>query len=298
MKRQVLRWIGLALFVALLCAVMIRLGEWQIHRLQGRREANAIIRTHRTVQAVGWATIFRPGERLPADAMWRQVRVSGTFDVSGQVQVRYRNVGDEQGSEVLTPLRTDDGRTVLIDRGFMHRLDDGADADVSDIPAPPSGRVTITGYAKGNENGKNSAVVPVDGRARLINSESFARAHGTRYVDGYIVLLSSSPEQSPDLKPIPYPELNDGPHLSYAIQWFIFTAIAIGGLFILIRGDIRDRRKGRRRTFSASGPPPTHKKKQPPVGKPPTRGGVPIGAGKPATHGGVPIEPSDRQGSE
>lgn len=284
MKRQVLRWIGLALFVALLCTVMIRLGEWQIHRLEGRRRANTIIRTHRAAPVVDWTTLFRPGQALPGDDMWRKVRISGTFDVSGQVQVRYRSLGDEQGSEILTPLRADDGRTVLIDRGFMHRLDDGADADVSDIPTPPKGRVTITGYAKGNENGSSGAVVPVDGRARLINSESFARTAGTTYVDGYIVLLTSSPAQSTQLEPIPYPELDDGPHLSYAIQWFIFTTIAIGGLFILIRGDIKDRKQNRKRTFSASGPAP-RKKKQPP-------------AGKPATHGGVPIEPSPHQGAD
>ncbi|AXE38429.1 SURF1 family protein [Acidipropionibacterium virtanenii] len=269
MRKLWLRWIGLALFVVVLSLVMIRLGEWQIHRLDGRREANATIRAHRAQPVLDWTAVMRPGTAISGEDQWKRVRVSGSYDAGHQVQVRYRKVGDQQGSEILTPLRATDGRTVLVDRGFIGRKDDGTDPDIADIPNPPSGRVTVIGYVKGNENGKDTAVVPVDGRARLINSDSFARTAGTTYVNGYIVLVNSTPTQSGRLAPVPFPELDEGPHLSYAVQWFCFTAIAVGGLFILIRGDIKDRRKRRERAERRRTRPT-------PVGKPATRGGVPI----------------------
>jgi cytochrome oxidase assembly protein ShyY1 len=264
-----LRWIGLALFVVVLSGVMIRLGQWQIHRLEGRREANATIRVHRAQAVQEWTAVMSPGTAVSGDDQWKRVRVTGRYDVSHQVQVRYRKVGDQQGSEILTPLRAADGRTVLVDRGFIGRKDDGTDPDITDIPAPPSGQVTVVGYVKGNENGKDTAVVPVDGRARLINSDSFGKVAGAGYVNGYIVLMSSTPGQT-GMTPVPFPELDEGPHLSYAVQWFCFTAIAVGGLFILIRGDIKDRRKRRDRAEKR------HRARPAPVGKPATRGGVPI----------------------
>ncbi|AZZ39135.1 SURF1 family protein [Acidipropionibacterium jensenii] len=269
MKRLWLRWIGLALFVVILAGVMVRLGEWQLHRLSGRREANAIVRAHEGQPVVDWAQVFTPGKVIGADDQWTRVTVTGSYDAAHQLQIRYRKSGDQQGSEVITPLRAADGRTVLVDRGFIPRAGDGTDPDIADIPAPPGGTVTVIGYVRGNENGKDSAVVPVDGRARLINSQAIGRAQGGDYVDGYIMLASSMPPQSARITPLPLPQLDEGPHLSYAIQWFCFTAIAVGGLFVLIRGDIRDRRTRRERSARRAHRPA-------PVGKPATRNGVPI----------------------
>lgn len=275
-----MRWIGLALFVAVLSGMMVRLGEWQIHRLEGRREANTTIRAHRAQPVLDWTAVMPPGGAVSGDDQWKRVRVTGSYDAGHQVQVRYRKVGDQQGSEILTPLRAADGRTVLVDRGFIPRKDDGTDPDIGDIPDPPSGQVTVIGYVKGNEHGKDTAVVPVNGRARLINSDSFGRTAGATYVNGYIMLMSSVPGQDGGLTPVPYPGLDEGPHLSYAVQWFCFTAIAVGGLFILIRGDIKDRRKRRERAARPHRPRP--------VGKPATRGGIPIDQ--------LADSPTDRQG--
>ncbi len=300
MKRLWLRWIGLALFVAILAGVMVRLGEWQLHRLSGRRQANAIIRAHEGEPVVDWTRVFTAGKVIGGNDQWQRVRVSGSYDASHQVQIRYRKSGDQQGSEIITPLRATDGRTVLIDRGFIPRKDDGTDPDIGDIPAPPGGTVTVVGYVHGNENGKDTAVVPVNGRARLINSDAIGRTQGGSYVNGYILLVTSAPSQGGGLAPVPLPELDEGPHLSYAVQWFCFTAIAVGGLFILIRGDIKDREKLKERTNRAKARKASARTGRPvrPAGKPATHNGVPISAGKPPTRNGVPITPADSQGSK
>lgn len=267
----------MALFVAILAGVMVRLGEWQLHRLSGRREANAIIRSHESEPVVPWTQVFTKGKVVAGDDQWARVTVTGHYQASKQLQIRYRKAGDQQGSEIVTPLRAEDGRTVLINRGFIPRKDDGTDPDISDIPAPPGGPVTVVGYVHGNENGKDTAVVPVDGRARLINSDAIGQTQGVSYVNGYIQLATSTPAQSGRITPVPLPELDEGPHLSYAVQWFCFTVIAVGGLFILIRGDIKDRKKMNDRTARAR-----------------ARKAAPVG--KPATRNGVPIAPDDQQG--
>ena len=43
----------------------------------------------------------------------------------------------------------------------------------------------------------------------------------------------------------PEPTLDAGPHLSYAVQWFLFTAIGVAGIVVFIRGDLRARREER-----------------------------------------------------
>jgi cytochrome oxidase assembly protein ShyY1 len=53
-------------------------------------------------------------------------------------------------------------------------------------------------------------------------------------------------EQQPDLAgdaltPVPLPPLDDGPHLSYAIQWFIFSTIALVGYPLILRRHARGR---------------------------------------------------------
>lgn len=69
-------------------------------------------------------------------------------------------------------------------------------------------------------------------------------------MNGYIRLLEVTPPQTGGFQPVAVPALDEGPHLSYALQWFAFTVIAGVGLVILIRNDVRDRRRARERAAS------------------------------------------------
>ena len=249
-KKLWVRWVALTLLVIVLGLVMVRLGEWQLHRLSGRREANEIIRTNENKRPVEWSTLM--GQHpVTAQEQWRPATITGTFDTAHELQVRYRSNGDDEGSEVVTPIVTKDGQRVLIDRGFLKRS--SATGDNQALPPAPSGTVTITGRVKGNEHGKPTATDPVRGKVRLINSDAIGKAQGITYVNGYITATSMAPAQR-GLVPLELPELDDGPHLSYAIQWFCFTAIAVIGLFVLIRGDVKDRQKRRAKANRISAP--------------------------------------------
>jgi cytochrome oxidase assembly protein ShyY1 len=239
-RRLWLRWALLIIFVAVLGVVFVNLGEWQLDRLAQRKERNAttIINEQKPVQP--YEQVFT---RPVTDAdQWQRVEARGTFDAQHQFVVRYRSNGDADGYEVVTPLRTATG-AVLVDRGFIP-LQRGTQIP-SVAPAPPTGEVTVVGHVRRDEKGRRAATTPVGNQMRLINSQAIAATVPYPIATGYIGLLTVQPEQQGGFQPIKLPELSEGPHFWYALQWFMFTAVAAAGIVVFIRGDLRARREER-----------------------------------------------------
>jgi len=103
--------------------------------------------------------------------------------------------------------------------------------------------VTIVGHLRRSENGQTEAINPALGAVRLINAPAIGAWMGTDLVNGYIGLLEITPAQDGSFVPVVTPTLDEGPHFWYAVQWFMFTGIALTGLVVFIRGDIVARRK-------------------------------------------------------
>src|SRR5215218_4510727 len=226
-------WVRWALLI-----VFVNLGDWQLDRLRQRRERNAA--TIGNEQAP-----VRPAEdvftRTITEAdQWQRVEARGTFDADHQFVVRYRENGGSNGYEIVTPLHMATG-TLLVDRGFVPlpistRIPAAA-------PAPPSGEVVVIGHVRRNEQGRRKAVTPVDGQLRLINSDAIGATLPYPVLNGYVSALVVQPPQAGDLQPLAVPELSEGPHFWYAVQWFIFTAFAVAGIVVFIRSDLRTRRE-------------------------------------------------------
>lgn len=240
-KRMLIRWIILVSLMSVLAYVFIQLGEWQLRRLEERRNTNAQVVAHSHSEAVPYEQIM-DHEITDAD-QWQVVRVRGSY-TGDTFHVRYRNQSGA-GAEVLSVLRAEDGRLVLVDRGFVPKAQSKPDAAP---PAPPEGEVEIVGYVKRDERGQSEAITPHSNNIRLINSAAISESLGTSLVNGYIAAISSAPADHPSLQPIALPALDEGPHLSYAWQWFSFTAIALVGVVVLIRADIRDYRRATRKS--------------------------------------------------
>lgn len=235
-----LRWALLIIFVAVLGIVFVNLGEWQLDRLAQRRERNATTIANEKMPIRPYEQIFtRP--IIDAD-QWQRVEARGTFDPDHQFVVRYRSNGEADGYEVVTPLHTATG-TVLVDRGFIP-LVRGAQIP-SAAPPPPTGEVTVIGHVRRNERGRQAATTPVNNQMRLINSAAIAATLPYPVSPGYIGLLTVQPEQQGGFQPIKLPELSEGPHFWYAVQWFMFTAVGVAGIVVFIRGDLRARREDR-----------------------------------------------------
>jgi cytochrome oxidase assembly protein ShyY1 len=242
LKRLWLRWVLLIVFVALLGTVMVNLGEWQLDRLQQRKERNATTVANENAPIKPYEQVFT---RPITDAdTWQRVRATGTFDGEHQFVVRYRSNGDASGYEIVTPLRTATG-AVLVDRGFVQLP--GGQQIPTVAPPPPSGEVTVVGYVQRSEQGRSSATVPNGSQIRLINATILQAAIPYPIADGYISVISTDPPQGEEFKPLVLPEISDGPHFWYAVQWFMFTGIALAGIVVFIRGDLRDRRRARER---------------------------------------------------
>jgi cytochrome oxidase assembly protein ShyY1 len=241
-RRLWVRWTLLVLFVAVLGTVFVNLGEWQLHRLAARQQRNADTVANERNPVVGYEQVF--DHPILERDQWQRVEARGVFDAEHQFVLRYRNNGDAGGFEVVTPLRTTSG-TVLVDRGFVS-LDRGEPIPATaDVPAPPAGEVTVVGHVRRDETGRRSAMTPVNGQMRLLNSGSVAATLPYPVANGYIGLLTVDPPQTGDLETVQLPEISDGPHFWYAVQWFMFTALALAGVFVFIRGDLRARRQER-----------------------------------------------------
>jgi cytochrome oxidase assembly protein ShyY1 len=233
------RWLALVLFVSVLGVAFVNLGEWQLRRLHERRAENQVVRVNEAAPIADFDQIFN--RHIYKIDEWKRVRVTGTFETGHQYVIRYRDNGDANGYEVVTPFRTDSGKTVLVDRGFVG-LDDGTQIP-NTAPAPPTGSVTLVGRVRRSETGRDSATVPVDGHARLINSDKIGADLRAPIVNGYIDVMTMDPKDTVQFQTIVLPELNDGPHFWYAVQWFMFTGIGVLGVIVFIRGDLRDRRE-------------------------------------------------------
>lgn len=243
MSRLVKRWIGLAIFVIVLGVAFVNLGQWQLRRLDERQHTNATVIAHRDAPVKPFAQAFTAP--IADGDQWQRVEATGTYDAEHTVIIRYRNLAGATGVEVVTPLRTAD-RTVLVDRGFVAA---GAGGEAPSVAPAPTGQVTVVGYVRRDENGPDNATIPTNGQARLINSAKIATTLPYPIVDGYLSLITPA---EAGLKPMTPPSLDEGPHLSYALQWFSFTLIAVVGLVVFIRADLRDRRKARARAAAAA----------------------------------------------
>lgn len=229
------RWIVFALVVVFLAWVAWRLGEWQFHRLDDRKERNAIIERNEKAGADPVTEVMAPGEPVDASEEWRIVEAVGTYAVEDTVIVRYRTRDGEAGVDVVVPLETTDGDTLLVDRGWY--ATDNRGATKADVPVPPAGEVTVTGWVRQDAEGSSTEVSDLSTRA--VSSERIGEALGRDVLGGWVDLRSESPEPATPLLPVEMPDLDNGPHFFYGLQWWFFGVLAIFGFFYLIYDEWR-----------------------------------------------------------
>jgi cytochrome oxidase assembly protein ShyY1 len=236
------RWILFALVVAVLAYATWWLGGWQFRRLHDTKAENSVIRTneHRAVAPV--ADVLGPDRDPSAQDEWRLVGATGTYDASQTVVIRYRTRDGAQGVDVVVPLVTADGTALLVDRGWLET--DPSGANRSDIPDPPAGEVDVTGYVRANGTGNSTHVADLS--ARAISSDAIGAAISHPVYGGFVALRSEDPEPDTKLEPVELPELNNGPHFFYGLQWWFFGLLAIFGFCYLAYDEWRNGPRGER----------------------------------------------------
>ena len=232
-------WLGPVL-VALVVAgavVMVGLGVWQLQRLVERRTLNAHITT---LMAQPPVQITGATGDLPE---YTPVLATGSYDFANEIEVKNRAHEQQPGVHLLTPLRLQGSdQAILVDRGWIPYTQ--ADPTARAAFDGPAGVVTVAGLAR-NSQTRTFFLLPADPTASpatpRLDAWFWANIPKIQTQVPYPLLpyfVEAAPRGGPASLPLSsYDDidLSDGPHLSYAIQWFAFAAILIVGSLALWR---------------------------------------------------------------
>jgi surfeit locus 1 family protein len=235
------RWLLSHLLVVVLVVTMVSLGFWQLRRLDDKRDRNALIeaRSEEPVTPVGELLDPGDGDAEVGAVRHRTVNATGTYDDDATVVVRNRTLEGAAGAWLVTPLDLGGGERVGVIRGFVGFAPDGS---VVEAPAP-TGEVTITGLVVDPDGLDGTA--PRDVAVLLDAGDGILPALVRADESDPPEPRAGDPER-PDpaaILPVPPPELSEGPHLGYAVQWFIFSAIALVGYPLVLRRVVNRRGK-------------------------------------------------------
>ena len=249
------RWVLFAIAVAVAAYGAWLLGEWQFHRLADRKARNAIVERNTTAPPAAVEDVLAPGRPVEASEEWRIVEATGEYAPEDTVIVRYRTRDGASGADVVVPLVTPGGTALLVDRGWL--ATDNLGGEPVDTPAPPSGDVTVTGWVRVDATGDSTAVSSTGGTlsTRAISSDQIAAAIDREVYGGFVDLRSENPPPETRLERAELPELDNGPHFFYGLQWWFFGLLALVGFGYLAFDEWRKReRPGAARRPRSDGP--------------------------------------------
>jgi cytochrome oxidase assembly protein ShyY1 len=234
------RWLSYLLLTVIFAGACVGLGMWQFARRdEAQREIARVLANYDSAPvslnaAVPESTTFDERHK------WQPVTVMGTYLTSSQLLVRSRPRQQQAGYEVLTPLLMTDGRVFIIDRGWLP-ASSNQDATPR-IPDPPTGVVTVTARLKAGEPSIAGRGVS-NGQLATIELPLVAAQLNQPTITGAYGLLASETPLPPELAPLPAlrPEVDEGPHLSYALQWLLFALMGFFGLGWAIRNELKIR---------------------------------------------------------
>ncbi|MDT9696107.1 SURF1 family protein [Streptomyces sp. P17] len=242
------QWVILTLVALLLIPAMIRLGIWQMHRYDERAARNQLVSDALSAKPVPVEKLTAPGQAVATNERYRTVTAKGHFDTDDEVVVRRRtNADDEVGYHVLTPFVLNDGKVLLVNRGWIPADQGASQSAFPKVPAPPRGELTVTGRLMPDETTEASGIKNLQGlpdrQIMLINSEHEARRLDAQVLGGYLAQTGPAPKgDTPQQLGEPGDE-NAALNYAYAIQWWLFAAGVPIGWVVLVRRELRDRRE-------------------------------------------------------
>lgn len=214
----------LGAFVALAvlsAAVFVRLGVWQLERHEDRKRFNADRATRLASAPAPFDSVRRQEE-----GWLRQSIVTGTPDYSNEFVVTGRSRNGSPGVHIITPMRVDGNDTaVLVNRGWVY----APDAATVDLRDWRESRTLFTGHTDTLAATETPPLLKGRG-IRSLTRAGVDTLLAYPFYSLYLIAHDSAPDAPARLS---QPALDGGPHLSYAIQWFCFAAIAIGGAVIV-----------------------------------------------------------------
>lgn len=231
------RWAGYLALTILFAVICSGLGMWQIARRSEALAEIAKVDANFDAAPVPIADALHNLDAFQESQKWMPVVATGTYLAEDELLARNRPLAANPGFEVLTPLRLADGTVFVVDRGWVPT---GDDQDAPDsVPAAPEGQVTVVARLKAGEpslagrtaSGNQIATINLHDIAKRLGAPTYTGAYG----------LMATEDPAPAQRPVAVtrPVTDEGPHLSYAFQWFVFGLLAFIGLAWAVRQEFR-----------------------------------------------------------
>lgn len=230
------RTIVFGVLTAVAAGVCVRLGIWQLDRLDQRRAQNAIITERGAARSLSLAELQGQDTSV---THWRHVHVEAVADYDRELVHATRSQNGSPGVHLLTPVRPLDGSwgdtAILVLRGYLYAAD-GRTADLAKAREADTLRLDallISFPPKGN----GQATMKSAPRAmRLLDPDTIGTLVD-RPVAPFMLLALGDTIMQDITRPtrVPPPAVNDGPHLSYALQWFSFATVFVLGYLFFAR---------------------------------------------------------------
>ena len=221
-----------SLIALILVALCIWAAQWQFQRGIDRQDRNDTIEAQLTLPTLG-ITEIPSKDSSPINA-------TGTFKSDQQILLKNRYFEGKYGYEVLTRFSLSDGRFVWVDRGWVKAGKDAQTAPV--VTAVPNSEVSVVARVRLDKSLPVGAffALPASGTGMIskLNAQTGFESEGF-----YLDLISGSDSSLTPEAPAQIPQLSDGPHLAYSLQWVFFAGLVIYGRILIRRGQILTRKE-------------------------------------------------------
>ena len=215
----------IALALIVLCFIA---AQWQYNRGVDRHQRNFLIEENIAAPKI---SLENAASDLTKNE-WRTVTTQGVFDASQTILLRNRYFEGKYGFEFLTLFTNSQGEKFWVDRGWIVAGKDALTAPV--IPNTPAGNVEITGRLRLDTSLPRGSffALPASGSGLI----SKWNAQNEVVTEGfYLDLLNGSTTELTPKVSAQLPELSDGPHMAYALQWVFFAGLVGYGRFLIRR---------------------------------------------------------------
>jgi cytochrome oxidase assembly protein ShyY1 len=230
------RWAPWLVLVVVFSLATSLLSWWQFDRREDRVAKIAMVSANYDIPAVPLGEIswdFRDGEPINE---WRQVKIEGTYLPEETRIVRNRPLSGQPGFLQLVPLRLSNGQILAVERGWLPAGNPFTTPALN--PIPDSVPRDLVVRLRLSEQDLNRAEVP--GQLASLHIASLTDSLGSSLITEYYGrLVSETPSMPENPRPMPKPSLNEGNHLSYALQWILFGIMAFWALIWAIANERR-----------------------------------------------------------
>jgi cytochrome oxidase assembly protein ShyY1 len=231
------KWLLSHLLVVVLIFAMAMLGLWQLRRLDEKRTLNDQITSRADEPAVDVETLIFDD---PDEVEFRHISAEGSYLPGEDTRVTNRSVDGTAGDWIVSILELDDGAMVAVNRGFIPR----SQIPQTDTYATPIGDIELLGYLQDSISGgvqgvPEAALSEAPPEMNRLDIGLVESISGVELSPMWIQIASSNTSGDLAPVPVPLPDPGEGNHMAYAVQWFLFTAIAVGGYPLVLRSIAR-----------------------------------------------------------